>query len=197
MLKAYASYFASYLLANLSDADSINKIILFGSAAKGEATKESDMDIFIEIKKDDKRIAKIIKNILDKFYISREALYFKAKGIDNKINLIIGRLEEWRDLKKSIESTGMMLYGPYVSYGADGRKYSIISWDSIGENRGSFLNKIYGVRIKDKSYKGMMEKLQGRKIGKSAIMVPVESREEVIKLLKYHKVNAKITDVYA
>lgn len=197
MLKAYASYFASYLLANLSDAGSVNKIILFGSAAKDEATKKSDIDIFIEVKKDNKRSSKIIENILNEFYSSREALYFKNKGVDNKINLIIGRLDEWKDLKKSIESTGIMLYGPYASYGVDGRKYSMISWDSIGENRGSFLNKIYGVRIKGKSYKGMIEKLEGRKIGKSAIMIPVEKREEVIRLLKYHKVNAKITDVYA
>ena len=47
MIKAYASYFSSYLLANLKDKESIETIILFGSAARDEATKESDVDIFI------------------------------------------------------------------------------------------------------------------------------------------------------
>ncbi|PIN87034.1 hypothetical protein COV19_01800 [Candidatus Woesearchaeota archaeon CG10_big_fil_rev_8_21_14_0_10_44_13] len=197
MLKAYASYFASYLLANLGGMGNIKRIILFGSAARGEATKESDIDIFIEIKKENKKFTKIIEKMLDDFYESREALYFKAKKADNKINLIIGKLEEWKDLKKSIESTGIVLYGPYSSYDVKGRKYSMISWDSIGENRGAFLNKMYGVRINDKSYKGLVEKSGGRKIGKSSVMVPVENREDVIKLLRYHKVNARISDVYA
>jgi len=197
MIKAYASYFVSYLLTNLKNLESINKIILFGSVAKNEATKESDVDIFIELKNKDKNAEKEINRILEVFYKSREALFFKAKGIDNKINIIIGKLEEWKNIKVGIENEGIVLYGNYVSSDASGKKHSLIFWNKIEKNRGAFLNKVYGVRIKNKLYKGLIEKLGGKKIGKSSIMIPIEHREEILKLLKAYKVNAKIIDVYA
>lgn len=43
----------------------------------------------------------------------------------------------------------------------------------------------------------MIEKLQGKKIGKSSIMIPIENLKELEKILKYYKVNAKIAEVYA
>lgn len=58
--KAYASYFVSYLLNNLGDSD-INKIILFGSVARGEISKDSDVDIFIDVKRKDKKFEKKVE----------------------------------------------------------------------------------------------------------------------------------------
>jgi predicted nucleotidyltransferase len=196
MIKAYASYFVSYVLYHLKNIQGISKIILFGSVAKDEATKDSDVDIFIELNKPDKRLEEEINKILDLFYKSREALLFKAKGIDNKINVIIGKLEEWEELKESIESTGIVLFGNYISSKTGGRKYAIISWDKIEKNRGAFLNKIYGFKVKDKSYKGLIENFEGKKIGKSTILVPIEKTEEIIKLAKLYKTNARIFEVY-
>ena len=54
-IKAYASYFVSYLLSELNGDFNIGEIILFGSAARGETTRGSDVDIFIEEKKENKR----------------------------------------------------------------------------------------------------------------------------------------------
>ncbi len=197
MIKSYASYFVSYLLFNLKNSDNISKIILFGSVAKGEADKKSDVDIFIEVKKKTKKFEREIEKIIDNFYKSREALIFKSRKIDNKINIIVGKLDEWKDLKKSIESTGIVLYGAYVSSGKlKGRKYAIFFWDKIGKNRGAFLNKIYGFSSKKKKYKGLIEILKGRKLGKSSIMIPVEHINEIMKLLKHYKVNSKIIEVY-
>lgn len=197
MIKAYASYFSSYLLDNLKEKESIEKIILFGSVARNEAAKESDVDIFIEVKKESKKIKNKIEKILENFYKSRESLLFKSKGIDNKINLIIGKLDKWRDLEKSIESTGIVLYGKYVSSNISGKKHLVIFWDKIEKNRGAFLNKIYGVKIKGKRYPGLIEKLGGKKLGKSSIMVPIENKDEVLKSIKIYRVHAKIIEVYA
>lgn len=196
MFKKYASYFVSYLLNNLENISNINKIILFGSAARDDAGKESDIDIFIEIKKKNKRFEGKIERILDNFYKSRESLLFKTKGIDNKINLIIGRLDEWKDLKRSIESTGIVLYGKY-SYGGKGeRKYAIIFWDKIGKNRGAFLNKLYGFKTGKKEYKGFLQSRESIKLGKSCIMTPIEYKEELFEIIKYYQVNAKIIEIY-
>lgn len=198
MIKAYASYFTSYLLANFENPNEIERIILFGSVARGEATKESDVDIFIETKKESDKLKNRIDRILKEFNESREALLFKAKGIDNKINLIVGKLDNWKKLKNSIESNGIVLYGKIIPSGKTaGRKQAVIFWDRVGENRGAFLNKIYGFKSGGKHYIGLVEKLGGRKLGKSSIMVPIENREEIIHLLKYYKANAKIVEVYA
>src|SRR3989344_2329987 len=115
MIKAYASYFVSYLLNEVKDFSDISSIILFGSAARDDATKKSDVDLFIDVKANNKKIEKEINGIVESFYKSREALLFRTKGIDNKINLIIGKIGEWKELKDSIESYGIVLYGHYIS----------------------------------------------------------------------------------
>ena len=196
MLNAYASYFVSYLLANLKNIDNLRSIILFGSVAKGEATEQSDVDIFVDVKSENRKLEAEIKNILNNFYGSREVLLFKNKGIDNKINLVIGKLENWSELKKSIDSTGIILYGNYVPSGIKGKKQAIIFWDNIGKNRGAFLNKIYGFKVREKSYKGLIEGFEGRKLGKSSIMIPIEHREEILKVIKKYHVSAKIIEVW-
>jgi predicted nucleotidyltransferase len=197
MIQAYASYFASYLLKNTKNMDKILNVILFGSVAKGEAGKNSDIDIFIEAKNKTKSFENEIDTLINQFYKTNEALLFKSKGIDNKINTIIGKLDDWKELKKSIESTGIVLYGKYIAKSfTGGRKYAILSWDKIGKNRGAFLNKIYGFNSEGKKYAGILEKFNGKKIGKSSIIIPIENKDEIIPLFKDYKVDARIIEVY-
>ena len=196
MFKAYASYYSSFLLTQMPPEGIISTITLFGSAAKGDASKESDIDIFIEVERKSKSIERKIMQITETFYKSREALLFKVKGIDNKINVIVGKLAEWTELQKSIESTGIILYGKYIPVSGSGRKFALIFWESIGKNRGSFLNKLYGFTMNEKRYPGLLEKKEGRKVGKSSIIIPIEHSGEVLKLIQHHKVKAQIMEIY-
>src|SRR3989344_1304992 len=190
MLKSYASYFVSYLLSNLENTENIERIVLYGSAARDEAVKDSDVDIFIEVKKKIIKLKKDAKEAEKRFYQSREAALFKSKGIDNKFSVKIGRLQEWGDLYKSIASTGIVLYGPYEARELPSgvKHFIIIFWNKIGKNRGSFLNKLYGFKIRNKHYAGLLEKFNGKKIGKSCIMMPIQYKNDIFKLLKEHKV---------
>ncbi len=192
---AYAHSFASFLLEKIN-AELINKIVLFGSTAKGDATKESDIDIFVELKKKNKKLEAKIRRLSEEFYKTPSALLFRTRGIDNVINTIAGRLDDWPDLRKSIEGTGILLYGYYIAVGLSGKKHILISWDKIGKNRGAFLNKLYGFTAKGKHYKGLIEELNGKKIGKSSIMMPIETHKEIIVLLKHYKVNAEAIEVW-
>lgn len=198
MIKPYASYFVSFLLNTLKneEIDKIKSIILFGSVAQKTATKNSDVDLFIETFKKSRSLEIKIKQIIEEFYKSREAMLFKVKGIDSKINILIGKLSEWKELKESIESTGIVLYGNYIPSGTKGRKYAVFFWDNIKKNRGAFLNKLYGFSMRGKKYSGLVESYGGKKLGKSSIIVPVEYREEIIKLLKHYQVSSKIMEVY-
>ncbi len=197
MYKQYASYYVSYLLTNFPDISLFQRIILFGSATRDQATKKSDIDIFIEVEKKSKNLENNIEVLTESFYTSKEGLLFKIKNIDNKINVIVGKLNDWPDLKRSIESTGIILFGHYGSSDKDGKKQCIITWDKIGKNRGAFLNKLYGVTIKGKRYQGLIQKWEGKKLGKSGIMIPIMHTPEFLKLITQYKVNAKIIEVYS
>jgi len=199
MLKSYTSYFIAYLLDNLKNIGNIERIILFGSVAMEKETKESDIDLFIEVKKKNKKFEKDIKEVEKNFYQSREAALFKSRGIDNKINIKIGRLKEWKDLYNTIASTGIILYGPYEAKELPStiKHFIIIFWESIGKNRGSFLNKLYGFKIQKKQYLGLISKFDGKKLGKSCIMLPIQYKEEIFKLLQKHEVKAKALEVFS
>lgn len=99
---------------------------------------------------------------------------------------------------KSIASTGIILYGPYeaIELPTEVKHNVIIFWDKIGKNRGSFLNKIYGFKIKNKIYSGLLTKFNGKKVGKSCIMIPVIYKKELFEVLREHKVNAKTIEVF-
>jgi len=200
MLKAYAAYFVAYLIDALGkDILNIERIILFGSVARDTAEKDSDIDIFVELKEKTKRHEERVKKILNAFYQSREAILFKSRGIENKIDLKIGKLSDWKELYRSIASTGIVLYGPYElkELPSGVKNQVIIFWEKIGKNRGAFLNKLYGFKVKGKSYPGLLAKFSGKKIGKSCVMFPAEYKEELFQLLKAYQVEAKIIDIFS
>ena len=198
MLKIYASYFVSYLLNNLKDIENVKRIILFGSVARDEQTKDSDIDIFIEIKKKTKKLENEIKKIVENFYQSREASLFKLKGVNNEFSIKIGELSDWKDLHNSIASTGIVLYGHYEigKLPPSVRHYIIIFWDEIKKNRGAFLNKVYGFKANSRYYEGLLKKYDGNRLGKSCIILPVQYKKEIFKLLEKYKVKAKAIEVF-
>lgn len=197
MHKAYASTFVAYLLNALQEPQQIRQIILFGSAARGDAKRDSDIDVFIELKKKDKKLEQAIEKVKDSFFMSREALLFKTRGIENPFHVIAGNLDEWKDLRKSIESTGIVLYGPYTEARAEGKKYLLISWERVRKNRGAFLNAVYGFSVKGKRYLGLLDKVKGKKVGKSCILLPVSEADKFLARAKHYKVNARVWEVYA
>lgn len=190
-LFAYASTFVSFLIRELKDSmKDVNKIVLYGSVARNEAEKDSDVDIFVDTKK-----SLHTKELVEKFYHSREAALFRAKGIELKLSVKVGELKKWKELENSISSSGIILWGRYESKGFPGKHKIIFSWDEINKNRGAFLNKLYGVKVKEKHYPGLLQQYGGEKVGKSSIIVPFQYREELISLFKKYGVKARHWDV--
>lgn len=197
-LKAYAAEFSSFLIKKLGeDVQKIDQIILFGSVAKGTATKESDVDIFVDTEKKPELEEKT-REILEEFYESKEYTSFRAKGVDNQISLRIGELEDWEELNKSIISTGKVLWGNYrVRKTPEGTKHKLlVYWDKIGKKRTSFLNKIYGFETEERKVKGMIEEWNGKKTGKSSILVPFKYKEEFFGLLEDYGVSFSAIEVF-
>ncbi len=195
--KSYVISFVSFLMKNPKLASKMLRIILYGSVAKSASDKDSDVDLFIEAEKNTVKLRKDVDSALKEFYRSKEAIIFKLAGIDNEIKPKIGNLDEWPDLKRSILSDGIVLWGR-MEYGKPkGTKHMVIFyWDKVEKNRGAFLNKVYGCKIGGKKYEGVISRHGGSKLGKSCIMLPVSYREKMIEIIKKYGVSAKAVEVF-
>ncbi len=197
-LIAYALDFASFLLEKLGkETEKINSIILFGSVARGEASEKSDIDIFIDIVSDEKRIEKIIERIAGEFYesvIFRK--YWKLMGIKNEIKCVSGRLDEWKDIKRSIISDGIILYGKYREQIKEGKSYAILSWKPVKpeSKRAVFNKKMFGYKQRGKPYSGMLQNYSGEKLD-NAVLIPIEHANDAIRLFRKMKITVRIRNV--
>lgn len=197
-LIAYALDFASFLLEKLGKgAEKINSIILFGSAARGEASEKSDIDIFIDLASDEKRTGKTIERVAGEFYESAIfRKYWKLLGIKNEINCVSGRLDEWKDIKRSIISDGIILYGKYKGQINEGKNYAILSWKSVKPEtkRAVFNKKMFGYKQKEKFYSGILQKYSGEKLD-NTVLIPMEHANDAIRLFRKMKITVKIRNV--
>lgn len=195
-IRAYALAFVSFLVREMkSGVRLIDKVVLYGSVAMGAATKESDVDIFIETRKS---IKPEVENILARFYKSKEAMLFRLKRIENEISIKVGDLKKWKELHRSISSTGIVLWGDYEATGPPiGTKREIIVyWSGMHKNRTAFLNRIYGFGSGGKKRTGLIEVWDGKRLGKSCVMVPAKYRNEVMDLAKKYGVNLKAIEAF-
>lgn len=199
-LIAYAMDFVSFLTQTLEqEINKIDNIYLFGSISRGEADIKSDIDLFIDT--DHKYIEKKIENIKDDFYNSYKFKnYWALLGIKNDFSFSIGRLDEWKDLKRSVISNGIILYSKYKEkFG--GEIYNLFKVE-LKEKRSENVRlwrKFYGYKQKigKKTYtsKGLIKDLGGTKLAKSLFAIPLEKSEIMIKELKSNRIKYKMAQI--
>ncbi len=192
-LIAFAEDCVSFLIER-ADLTKIKNIILFGSVARKEASKDSDIDIFIDTVFD---IKKDILKLRDDFYDSAKyKSYWELFGIKNEIKLTIGDLDKW-DLKPSIIANGIVLYGSYKEMPKNAEHKVLFVWENIKPEsaRVMFNKKIFGYKHAKKFYKGFLQNYGGNKIGKGCVLVPLQYSIEFRKILKKYKISAKIKNI--
>lgn len=197
LLRAYAHSFVSLFIKHTVHLNEIRNIILFGSVARGEASSSSDVDIFIELSKPNKKIENELTRIKNDFFDSIiYKQYWKLLGVENDLNIISGTFNEWKGLKNSIISNGILMDGRFVDM-PDGRHVLIASFCDIKPNskRVFFNKKIFGYTQKERHYDGLLDKYNGKKVGKGVILVPIEAQNELKAVLTKFKVKAGITKV--
>ena len=185
------------------------KVIAFGIAGTDLSTlqfgdeidfdKESDIDLFIDTL--DKKAGKKIKSTLDDYYKTQKYKNWNLKGIDNAISIIAGELnsEEWKNLKRAIMNTGIILYGKYKSSAEKINQYSLISFENIkpDKKRVALYRKIFGFTLKDKKYSGLSSEWDAIKVGKGCLMIPIEHTQKALQFFKEKKINLKIYDLWS
>jgi predicted nucleotidyltransferase len=197
-LVAYAMDFCSFLLKSGVGGE-IEKIILFGSVPRGDFDEESDVDIFIEA---DERLEDRIEKLLETFERSEVCEKWRLKGVRNPISIKVGSLKAW-DIYESIVSTGIQLYGKYQEMPEKAKHYLMFTLDFSGLKRSLKVKawrKLYGYKQKVGSRlfvsKGLLEKIGGRKVEKSVILVPIENKATVLDLIKEYKIKYRAEEVW-
>ncbi|MBI4453053.1 nucleotidyltransferase domain-containing protein [Candidatus Woesearchaeota archaeon] len=203
-LIAYAVDFTSFFIQNIEEVErhEIKNIILFGSIARADFDKNSDVDIFIETA--NKNIEIKAEKILNDFYKSlKYTKYWRLFGVNNEISLKVGELDKW-ELKSSIISNGVILYGKYRSDVTETKtkQYTLFELKIKGKRKNMIRiwRKLYGYKQKvgKKWYNtdGLIKHFNGEKIGKAIFIIPIENTQPVLKYLKDNKVTCLIHNIW-
>jgi|SRR3989344_868964 len=191
----YIYDFLSVLFDKLKEREEINSIILFGSFARGNQRKDSDIDIFIDVEEKNKnKISLLVKESLNEFELKAEKTW-KLRGITNPIVPIIDSLnsEQWKELNNDIQNYGKILYGNYkikdkilISYNFSTLKQ---------KDKMQVIRKLFGYKLKKgkKTYeqKGLIFSLNSQKVS-NALIIDVKNSSSIIELLKKNKVKFEI-----
>ena len=174
----------------------IKTTILFGSFAREQAHKESDVDICV-----------ILENEKSKNYISDQILNLERK-YDKNINIII-TTPRFKDLDHQFLETiireGIILYGNIPSISIQRLElepYEIIKYDlsNISHSEKMKIKRLlYGIKTKKKykgkiyesEQKGIVEEFGGLRIGIASILIPEKMSWDVEETLRKHDVSLR------
>ena len=201
ILISYAESFVSFLLKNRELRKyPIKEIILFGSVARGDFDKTSDIDIFIDVenKKDVENLNNLIKKILIKFYKSQFCSIFALEGIRNEIRVKVGILDEWK-LKRSIVSEGITFYGKYKYVPKKIRQYSLVTFSPIKDvtKRNRVIRQLIGRKEKNYKKEGLLEKFNGKQLSQRVIMIPTQYLSNLLGLFAKEKIDYQIYEIWS
>ena len=198
-LIAYAASFVSFLLDTAKVKDKIKRIILFGSVARDDFTKESDIDMFIDTNED---IELSIEKTYKLFMMSQAQKLWELKGLTQELSFKIGNLNEW-NLRRSIISDGIVLYGRMRETSEDAEPYLLLqlSYKKLSQSQKlRAWRKLYGHRQKvgKKIYKsnGLVERLNGKRI-ENGIVMPLHQEKKVLDFLKQHKISYTLHELWS
>ncbi len=194
---ALAMEYASYLVHNMAH---IENIILFGSVARGDFDKKSDIDIFINIinpgKKDEDKARKITNN----FYNTKCFEKWKLLGVQKDFSAIVGNINSasWSDLRRSIMTDGIVLYGKYLSSPEKMSHYVLVSYNAVknDKKRVTLHRKLFGYKLKDKKYRGIIENENGIRVSVNSFLIKIESYRKIKLIFDELKVTPNVIEVW-
>ncbi len=199
-LTAYAMDFCSFLLKS-EIAKDIDKIILFGSVARGDFDSESDIDLFIDTEKE-KAVEGTVKKLLKAFEKSDTFEKWRLKGLKNPLSVKAGRIENW-ELYRSVIASGILLYGKFEEMPKGAKYYFMLVLDFSGMERSKKIalwRELYGYRQKvgEKVFvsRGLLGEVGGKKLERSVIAVPADNKNRVLEFAKRNRINYRIIEMW-
>lgn len=190
----------------VSGFDFVSSVILFGSVAKGDADRRSDIDFLVifdtasPVKKDETKAVGTLALDIEKEFDRSVQLVFSNKNFDG----LDGQFVE------DVFRSGMILYGKNPQVDIKKLKlepYSIVyfSLKNISRPEKMKLGKaLYGhsttKKYKDKIYKsamaGLIEQFGGKRTGMASVLVPSKRADELAAVLKGFGAKYEVLDVW-
>ena len=180
----------------------VRSAVLFGSAARGSATEESDIDIFIECNPDAEDPAWKVLLALDcQFGVEFSVIYYRPEDRDAFDKQFL----------ESIIRQGRVLFGnlPRVTpVELDLQPLRLVSYqtDRLSPNkRAQFLREIDGYktqkRVGKKTYvvrkPGFLTDVGGWRVGRGAVIVPEDKIEAFDEILRRYGANRHIIPIWS
>jgi len=179
------------LIKRLAKIPSLSAIILFGSYARGEADRRSDIDLLLvfDTKEDIRRSRDELLDVLKEY---RELPLTLTKKSANDVA---------KDPKFffNVFKEGYVLYkrpdAELIPAAAAGEKHAIIySYDlsSMSHEQKLKFNASLFTRVKGKyRYPGLLERISGEKLGYGTVVIPANAEREMDELLMTHNVKPR------
>ncbi len=197
-LISYAMNFASFLLDE-KISQGIDNIILFGSVARGDFDEESDIDIFVDTKKN---IEEDVHKVMSLFNQSEIQKKWELKGIKNEISVKVGDLSKWR-LRRGIITDGILLYGKFKDIAKDIEYYLLLtlSFRKFRQSQKVKLwRKLYGYKQKvgKKIYhsKGIVDKSDTKRL-ENCLIVPMKNKKEILDFLNKEGIKYSVNEIWS
>lgn len=185
----------------LAKMPAVRSAILFGSTARGSATEESDIDLFIECDwTQEREVARVLSDLGSRFDVTFTPIFFRRK--------------EWRrfDLQflESIFRQGQILKGempPLTPLDLDLQPLRLVSYQTSElspRKRAKLLRAIDGYRtvkrVNGKRYfvekKGFLDETGGWRVGRGAVVIPEERIEAFDELLRRFRAKRHIIAIW-
>ncbi len=202
-LFSYVYDFLSSLLDHEEILSSVRKIILFGSAVRGDFHAHSDIDLFIDTLSAPK---------IEKIVLKEQSLFEKRiektwvlRGIALPLKIQIGDLNHprWEVLREQIAQYGKIVYGPYEQAPRSLQHYTLMTYglNTLKQKKKmGFLRTLYGYKNKkgkvEYSKKGFLEEIGGRRIGTNSLLIPRDKVREIRSLFKEYGITPQLKDVW-
>ncbi len=200
----YVYDFLSIFFDKLKEKEKIRAIILFGSFARNDARKDSDIDLFIDVVEKNKlEVEKILKESINEFELKARKIW-NLRGINNSIVPIIDNLylERWNELRGEISTYSIIIYGKFIDNDKKNKNFVLIEYDlskTKQKNKMKILRKLYGYKLKkgNKTYeqKGIIDEFKAEKLLNS-LLIPLTNYKKAINLFRDNKIPIKIRRIW-
>lgn len=157
----------------------VRRIVVFGSAARGDTHPDSDVDLLIDTSAP-KQIQSMASRLVDEFEQSvKVTRYWQLLGIRPVLSLHVERVEEWRSLHPALLKDGRVLYGPFHEITPTlGQAHALLWWKNVtSTSRTNLYRALSGYVSRTHRYPGLLAQHQGQRVAKGALLVPLSSLE--------------------
>ncbi|MBI2508388.1 nucleotidyltransferase domain-containing protein [Candidatus Woesearchaeota archaeon] len=177
----------------------IESIILFGSVARGEANKNSDVDLFIVVAFQGRRIENLIsqavlnlekKHNINIQYILTDATFKKINKqfLDTVLRegiLLLGRMPEIPIQKLGLEPYSLIKYD--LSQLPQAEKMKVRRMLFGKETKKTYKKKVYVSKRK-----GLIDETRGLRTGIASILIPEKDARKIARELRSHGAKVRI-----